>query len=54
MLETVVFAVVFGGTVVISNVIVTLVTMRLFTSPKFLKKYTRKLKEVVSVIEEEV
>lgn len=54
MLETVVFAVVFGGTVVISNVIVTLVTMKLFTSPKFLKNYTRKLKEVVSVIEEEV
>lgn len=54
MLETAVFAVVFGGTVVISNVIVTLVTMRLFTSTKFLKKYTRKLKEIVSVIEEEV
>ena len=54
MLETVVLAVTLGLTIVVSNLIVSLVTMRLFTSPKFLKSYAKKLKETYEEIEEEV
>ena len=53
MLNTVVLAVVLGGTIVISNVIVTLVTMKLFTSPKFLRGYAKKVREVCEVLSEE-
>jgi hypothetical protein len=54
MLETVVLAVTLGLTIVVSNLIVSLVTMRLFTSPKFLKSYTKKLKETCEEIVKEV
>lgn len=54
MLGTAVFAVVLGMTLVISNLITSLVVMRLFTSHKFLKNYVRKIKEVESIIEEEM
>lgn len=50
MLETVVFAVVLGGVLVISNLITSLVTMKLFTSPKFLRKYSVKLQEAYQAL----
>lgn len=53
MLETVIFAVVLGGTLVISNVIVTLATMKMLLNKKFLKAYIRKIIEVQEIVNDE-
>ena len=51
MLNTVTFAVVLGITLAVSSLVISLVTMKLFTSPKFLKKYIKKLRETISDLE---
>lgn len=50
MLNTVILAATLGVTLVVSNVIVTLVMMKLMLNPKFLRKYSVKVQEAYQAL----
>lgn len=53
MLTTITFAVVLGITLTVSSLVTILVTMKLFTRPKFLRNHLGKLQEIISDLEDD-